>query len=128
MGKLIVVVGKGNEEIVEEVARDLEIDVFFIGIETDLSSFLKTIEGYEDLVFVASLGSWEGEVLVEISKRCKAKITFFCLTRSRSIQEVIASRSQAEEILKNFPDFKGAIISDEIPFVAKVEALKFLLG
>lgn len=127
MGKSIVLIGSGNEKVVEEATRSLEIEVFFFGVETNLDSFLETIEGLEDLVFVAALGSWEGEVLIEIAKRCKSRLTFFCLTRTRTLQETIASRNQADEILNTFPDFRGAIISEEVPFFAKVEALRFLL-
>ncbi|MEM0203884.1 MAG: hypothetical protein QXO16_08245 [Archaeoglobaceae archaeon] len=127
MGKSIVLVGKRNEKIVEAVTKDLEIDVFFFGIETNLDTFLETLQGYETLIFVASLGSWEGEAVLEIARRCKAKATFFCVTRSGTIQEIITSRSQADEILTAFPDFRGAIISEDVPFGAKVEALKLLL-
>lgn len=127
MGKSIVLVGKRNEKIVEEVTKDLEIDVFFFGIETNLDTFLEMLEGYETLIFVASLGSWEGEAVLEIAKRCKAKATFFCVTRGGTIEEIITSRSQADKILTVFPEFRGAIISEEIPFGAKVEALKLLL-
>ncbi|MFN3384233.1 MAG: hypothetical protein ACK401_04995 [Archaeoglobaceae archaeon] len=127
MGKSIVLVGKRNEKIVEEATKDIEIDVFFFGIETNLESLLKTLEGYETLVFVATLGSWEGEAVIEIAKRCKPRARFFCLTRSGTVQEIMESRRQADEILTEFPDFSGAIISEEMPFNTKIEALKLIL-
>lgn len=127
MGKSIVLVGRRNEKIVEEAVKDLEIGVFFFGIDADLNSFLKTLESQKTLIFVATLGSWEGEVVIEIAKRCKAEAIFFCLTKSSTVQEIMASRNQADEILAAFPDFRRAIISEELPFEAKLEVLKFLL-
>lgn len=127
MGKSIVLVGKRNEKIVEEATKDTEIDIFFFGIETNLDHLLKKLESYETLVFVATLGSWEGEAMIEIAKRCKPRARFFCLTRSGTVQEIMESRRQADEILAEFPEFSGAIISEEMPFETKIEALKLLI-
>ncbi|MEM0350163.1 MAG: hypothetical protein QXR27_02215 [Archaeoglobaceae archaeon] len=127
MRKSIILIGRENSKIAEEVARDFGFDLFFIDINTDLESFTESLGEYEKLIVIATLGSWEGELLIEFVTKCKSKLILFCFLRSRTIQEIMISRNQADEILNLFPDFQGAMISNEMPPDVKIEALKLLM-
>uniref|UniRef100_A0A7J2TK33 RCK N-terminal domain-containing protein n=1 Tax=Archaeoglobus fulgidus TaxID=2234 RepID=A0A7J2TK33_ARCFL len=124
----ILLVLIGRDESFENLLKDLEVDLRFLDRNADIQSFADSLRDYDRIIIAATLGSWQGELLIELAMKCRSEILFFCLTKSGSINEAILSRIQADRILKISPNFQGVIISEEMPEKAKLEALKTLTG
>jgi len=127
MRNLIVLVGRDKRDF-ENFAKDLKLDIRLLDRDTDIPSLVDSLEDFNKIIIVATLGSWQGEVMIELALKCKCEVVFYCLTKTKNIHEMIASRIQADEILKIFPNFQGVIISEELPPEVRMEALRALIG
>ncbi|MEM2176513.1 MAG: hypothetical protein QXN34_04190 [Archaeoglobaceae archaeon] len=125
MRKSLLVIGSGNNLLIERASQNSKIEVCFLNDLKEVEIFLESNK-FEKLIVLVSLGSWEGELAIELAKKAKIKLAFFCISRTGSIQEIIASREQAKELISNV-EFEGVILSDEMPFETKLTALKILL-
>ncbi len=127
MRNLIVLVGRDKQDF-ENFAKDLKLDLRLLDRDTDIPCLVDSLEDFNRIIIVATLGSWQGEVMIELALKCKCEVIFYCLTKTKNIHEMIASRIQVDEILKIFPNFQGVIISEELPLEVRMEALRALIS
>lgn len=112
------VVSYGLRDVVEEVLKDYDAEVFE-RLE-DLEE-----EDYDFLLFTSELGDDKGDELIKAIRSIKTKFLVFCITPT-TVKKIQKSRYQAYDIA-TMDNFEGAIVSGFLKFEEKVEALRIVL-